>query len=85
MGILGALLTTLHPYGIWHDVHVNREILDALLAAAIMLLTLALTDRRSPTLAVTFGAVLGLAILGNVRLAALPLVLLAFLFFVVAR
>ena len=80
VGVLGALLTTLHPYSIWHDVHVNREILDALLAAAIMLLTLALTDRRSLALAVTFGAVLGVAILGNVRLAALPLVLLAFLF-----
>ena len=78
-GVLGALLTTLHPYAIWHDVHVNREILDTLLAVAIMYLALALSDRRSAVLAAGFGAVLGLAILGNVRLAALPFVLLGFL------
>ncbi len=78
-GTIGALLTTLHPYVIWHDVHVNREILDGLLAVAIMYLTLALTERRSAALAIAFGAVLGIAILGNVRLAALPFVLLAFL------
>lgn len=78
-GVLAALLTTLHPYAVWHDVHVNREIVDGLLAAAIVLLTLALADRRTPLLAAALGAVLGLAILGNVRLTALPLVLLAFL------
>lgn len=78
-GVGGALLATLHPYVIWHDVHVNRELLDGLLAAAVMFLTLALTDRRSVALAAAFGGTLGLAILGNVRLSALPLVLLAFL------
>ena len=31
VGLIAALLTTLHPYSIWHDVHVNREILDGLL------------------------------------------------------
>jgi 4-amino-4-deoxy-L-arabinose transferase-like glycosyltransferase len=78
-GLLGALLTTLHPYVIWHDVHVNREILDGLLAAALVLVTLALAARRSLVLAAVLGAVLGLAILGNVRLTLLPFVLLSFL------
>jgi 4-amino-4-deoxy-L-arabinose transferase-like glycosyltransferase len=78
-GLLGALAATLHPYLVWHDVHMNREILDELLAAAIVLLTLLVLDRRSPLLAVALGAVLGLAILGNVRLVLLPLVVAAFL------
>ena len=78
-GLLGALAATLHPYLVWHDVHMNREILDELLAAAIVLLTLLVLDRRSVPLAVALGAVLGLAILGNVRLVVLPLVVAAFL------
>ena len=78
-GLVAALLTALHPYSIWHDIHVNREILDGLLAAAIFFVVLALASRRSLALAATLGAVLGLAILGNVRLAALPLVLAVFL------
>jgi len=57
----------------------NREILDELLAAAIVLLTLLVLDRRSVPLAVALGAVLGLAILGNVRLVLLPLLVGAFL------
>src|ERR671927_286923 len=78
-GLLGALAATLHPYLVWHDVHMNREILDELLAAAIVLLTLLALDRRSLPLALVLGAVLGLAILGNVRLVLLPLVVAAFL------
>jgi hypothetical protein len=78
-GVVAALLATLHPYVVWHDVHVNRELLDALLAAAIVFLTLALASTRSPGLAAGLGVILGLAILGNVRLAALPLVLAVFL------
>jgi 4-amino-4-deoxy-L-arabinose transferase-like glycosyltransferase len=78
-GIGGALLTTLHPYMIWHDVHVNREVLDGLLAAAIVFLTLVLTNRRSAAIAAALGVTVGLAILGNVRLIALPLVLVAYL------
>src|ERR671935_1629092 len=78
-GLLAALAATLHPYLVWHDVHMNREILDELLAAAIVLLTLLAIDRRSPLLGVALGAVLGLAILGNVRLVLLPLVVAAFL------
>src|SRR5438874_7364083 len=74
-----AAAATLHPYLVWHDVHMNREILDELLAAAIVLLTLLALDRRSPALALALGAVLGLAILGNVRLVLLPLLLAAFL------
>ena len=37
-GLFAALVSTLHPYLVWHDVHVNREILDQLLGAAIVLL-----------------------------------------------
>src|SRR5918911_340932 len=78
-GLLGALAATLHPYLVWHDVHMNREILDELLAAAIVLLTLLVLDRRSPALGLGLGAVLGLAILGNERLVLLPLLVGAFL------
>src|SRR5919108_2754780 len=45
-GLLAALAATVHPYLVWHDVHMNREILDELLAAAIVLLTLLVLDRR---------------------------------------
>ena len=78
-GLLAALAATLHPYLVWHDVHMNREILDELLAAAIVLLTLLVLDKRSLPLALALGAALGLAILGNVRLVLLPLVVGAFL------
>jgi 4-amino-4-deoxy-L-arabinose transferase-like glycosyltransferase len=78
-GLLAALAATLHPYLVWHDVHMNREIIDELLAAAIVLLTLLVLDKRSLPLALALGAVLGLAILGNVRLVLLPLVVAAFL------
>src|ERR671934_2549907 len=78
-GLLGALAATLHPYLVWHDVHMNREILDELLAAVMVLLTLLVLDRRSVPLALALGAALGLAILGNVRLVLLPLVVAAFL------
>jgi 4-amino-4-deoxy-L-arabinose transferase-like glycosyltransferase len=78
-GLLAALAATVHPYLIWHDVHMNREILDQLLVAAIVLLTLLVAERPSFPLAAALGAVLGLAILGNVRLVLLPLVVGAFL------
>jgi hypothetical protein len=72
----GALLTTLHPYVVWHDVHLNREILDQLLAAVVVLLALVAADRdRSLWWSALLGAALGLAILGNARLALLPVVL----------
>ena len=74
-GVLAALVATLHPYLVWHDVHVNREILDGLLAAAIVLLALLAYERRSLPYALGLGAVTGLAILSNARLLLLPLVL----------
>jgi 4-amino-4-deoxy-L-arabinose transferase-like glycosyltransferase len=74
-GVIAALVATLHPYLVWHDVHVNREIVDGLLAALIVLLALVAHERRSLVLALGTGAVTGLAILSNARLALLPLVL----------
>ncbi len=74
-GVLAALVATLHPYLVWHDIHVNREILDGLLAAAIVLLALLAYERRSLPPALALGAVTGLAILSNARLLLLPLVL----------
>jgi 4-amino-4-deoxy-L-arabinose transferase-like glycosyltransferase len=79
VGILAGLAVALHPYLIWHDVHMNREILDQLLAAAVTFLTLYCAERFTWWRAGALGAVLGLAILGNVRLAALPLLLCAYL------
>ena len=77
-GVVAALVTTLHPYVVWHDVHVNREILDGFLFALLVLLTLAAHDRASRGLAAATGIVAGVAILSNVRLLLLPLVLAPF-------
>lgn len=74
-GLVAALVQTLNPYLLWHDVHVNREILDQLLAAALFGLVLLVARRGTLPLAAATGAVAGLAILGNSRLAALPLAL----------
>ena len=79
VGLLAGLAVALHPYLIWHDVHMNREILDQLLAAAAVYLTLWAAERFSWRRAAPLGAVLGLAILGNVRLAGLPIVIAAYL------
>jgi len=79
VAVVAALLATLNPYVVWHDVHVNREILDQLLAAAIVLVTLVAAERRSWRLAVLDGLLCGLAILGNTRLAFLPVVVAAYL------
>jgi hypothetical protein len=68
----------MHPYLVWHDIHMNREILDHLLAAAIVLLTLVAAGRPSLRISALLGVALGLGILGNVRLAALPLVVVGF-------
>src|SRR5947208_806832 len=78
-GLVAGLLVALHPYLVWHDVHMNREVLDHLLAAAIVYLTLRCGERFTPPAAAGLGAVLGLAILGNVRLEALPLALPGYL------
>ena len=78
-GLLAAVVATLNPYLIWHDVHVNREIVDQLAAAALFLLVLLAARRGGLALAAAVGAVAGVAVLGNTRLAALPLVLAAYL------
>ena len=78
-GVFAAVVSTLNPYLVWHDVHLNREILDQLLAAALVLCVLVAADRRSVAWSLAAGACAGLAILGNVRLSALPLVLAAYL------
>ena len=44
IGLIAAVIATLQPYLVWHDVHGNREILDQLLGAAMFGLTL-LDDR----------------------------------------
>src|SRR5207249_4815591 len=80
-GVFAAVVSTLNPYLVWHDVHLNREILDQLVAAALVLGTLIAADRRSAAWATATGICAGLAVLGNVRLAFLPLVVAAYLVF----
>jgi hypothetical protein len=72
-GLAGAAIATLNPYLIWHDVHVNREIVDQVCAAALVLLTLMVAEKQSRKLAVLLGAVTGLALLGNSRLVFVPI------------
>jgi 4-amino-4-deoxy-L-arabinose transferase-like glycosyltransferase len=79
IGLLAGLAVALHPYLIWHDVHMNREILDQLLAASTIYLTLHAAERFGWRRALPLGAVLGLAILGNVRLEGLPILLAVYL------
>jgi 4-amino-4-deoxy-L-arabinose transferase-like glycosyltransferase len=74
LGVTAALVTTLHPYVVWHDMHANREVLDGLTLAALTLLALIAYEKRSLAWATAAGAVGGLAILGNARLTLLPLV-----------
>jgi 4-amino-4-deoxy-L-arabinose transferase-like glycosyltransferase len=73
IGLVAATIATLHPYVVWHDVHLNREVLDALALALLALCALAAYERRSLPLAAATGAVAGLAILGNARLLLLPI------------
>jgi 4-amino-4-deoxy-L-arabinose transferase-like glycosyltransferase len=75
VGLLAGIAVALHPYLVWHDVHMNREILDQFVAALIVLLTLLCAQRVGLGRMAALGAVVGLAILGNVRLEALPLLL----------
>ena len=79
IGLVAALLTTLHPYVVWHDVHLNRELLDGLVLAVLVLCALAAYERRSLPLAAATGAVAGVAILGNARLILLPVALALYL------
>ena len=75
VGLVAAIVTTLHPYVIWHDVHLNREVLDGLVLAVLALCALAAYENRSLPLSAATGAVAGVAILGNARLALLPIAL----------
>jgi 4-amino-4-deoxy-L-arabinose transferase-like glycosyltransferase len=80
-GLIAAVVATLNPYLVWHDVHVNREIIDQLLAAGIVYLTLAAADkttRRVGWTSAALGVVLALGILGNSRLLFLPLICAGF-------
>jgi 4-amino-4-deoxy-L-arabinose transferase-like glycosyltransferase len=79
IGLLAGVAVALHPYLVWHDIHMNREILDHFLAAATVYLTLHAAERFGWRRALPLGAVLGLAILGNVRLEGLPLLLAVYL------
>jgi 4-amino-4-deoxy-L-arabinose transferase-like glycosyltransferase len=72
VGLIAALVATLHPYVIWHDVHLNREVLDGLVLAVLALCALAAYERRSLPLSAATGAAVGIAILGNARLVLLP-------------
>jgi 4-amino-4-deoxy-L-arabinose transferase-like glycosyltransferase len=78
VGLVAGALASLHPYLVWHDVHMNREILDHFLAATIVLLAIILAARPSLRLAALLGVALGCAILGNVRLALLPVLVAVF-------
>jgi hypothetical protein len=77
--VFAALLATLNPYLVWHDIHINRELIDQLVAAALFLLVLLAARAGSLWLVAATAAVAGVAILGNSRLAALPLVLAVFI------
>jgi 4-amino-4-deoxy-L-arabinose transferase-like glycosyltransferase len=80
VGVLGATIATLHPFLVWHDMHPNREVLDGLLLAVVALLAVLAAERGRLYLATggLLGVALGLAILGNARLALLPLALAAY-------
>jgi hypothetical protein len=77
-GLVAAAIATLNPYLVWHDVHVNREIVDQVVAAALVLLTLAVVARPSRPLAALLGVVSGLAMLGNSRLVFIPILCAAY-------
>ena len=78
-GFVAAAVATLNPYLVWHDMHVNREIVDQVCAAALVLLTLIIAERPSKKLAALLGVVTGLAMLGNTRLVLLPLLCAGYL------
>jgi 4-amino-4-deoxy-L-arabinose transferase-like glycosyltransferase len=79
VAVWAAVVATLNPYLVWHDVHVNREIVDQVLAAGLVLAALAVAEHPTWLRAGGLGALCGLAILGNSRLVLLPLLLLAYL------
>jgi 4-amino-4-deoxy-L-arabinose transferase-like glycosyltransferase len=84
-GLAAAAIATVNPYLVWHDVHVNREIVDQVCAAGLVLLTLVVAERPSKRLAAALGVVTGLAMLGNTRLVFLPILCAAYLAFRLPR
>jgi hypothetical protein len=84
-GLVAAAIATLNPYLVWHDVHVNREIVDQVCAAALVLLTLAVAEKPSRKLAALLGVATGLALLGNSRLVFLPILCAVYLAFRLPR
>jgi 4-amino-4-deoxy-L-arabinose transferase-like glycosyltransferase len=72
-GLVAAAIATLNPYLVWHDVHVNREIVDQLVAAALVLLTLLVVERPTRWRAALLGLVSGVSMLGNTRLVFVPI------------
>jgi hypothetical protein len=78
-GTFAAVVSTLSPYLVWHDVHLNREVLDQLVAAALVLTAIVAADRRSLAWATGAGVISGIAVLGNVRLALVPVLVAAYL------
>lgn len=75
---LAAVVATLNPYLIWHDVHVNREITDQVVIAALVLVTLVAAERRTLGWYAGAGLLSGVEILGNSRLVLVPVVLAAY-------
>jgi 4-amino-4-deoxy-L-arabinose transferase-like glycosyltransferase len=84
-GLIGAAIATLNPYLIWHDMHINREIVDQVVAAALVLLTIVVADRPSLKLATLLGAATGLSMLGNTRLIGIPVLCAVYLAFRLPR
>jgi Dolichyl-phosphate-mannose-protein mannosyltransferase len=78
-GVIAAAVATLNPYLIWHDMHVNREIVDQVCAAALVLLTLIVSERPTVRRALALGLVSGLAMLGNTRLVFVPILCVLYL------
>ena len=72
-GLIAAVIATLNPYLVWHDVHVNREIVDQLVAAALVLLALLVVERPTRWRALLLGVVSGISMLGNTRLVFIPI------------
>src|SRR5581483_3640242 len=77
-GIVAAAIATLNPYLVWHDVHVNREILDQVVAAGLVLLTLLVVERFTVPRAAGLGVVSGISMLGNSRLVLVPVLCAAY-------
>jgi 4-amino-4-deoxy-L-arabinose transferase-like glycosyltransferase len=80
-GVVAAVISTVNPYLIWHDMHVNREIVDQVCSAALVLATLAVADRPTWRRGALLGVVTGLAMLGNTRLVFVPILCAVYLAF----